>query len=84
MYILNVFFLFYCRSVWDFGWPYSNFIAKIADNADDLSHKFDNNSHRNSDAKELSESPNSKDVVSCLENVEIAYAIVPRVVASHR
>ncbi len=36
MYILNVFFLFYSISVWYFGWPHLNFIAKIAANADNL------------------------------------------------
>ncbi len=43
------------------------FIAKITDNADDLSHKFDNNARRSLDANESSESLEDKDVVPFLE-----------------
>ena len=84
MYILNVFFLFYSKCVWYFGWPHSNFVAMIAVNADDLSHDFDNNSCRSLDVNELSKSPHSKDVVPHLEEVNLAFAIVPRLVELHR
>ena len=83
MYILNVFFLFYSRSVCYFGWPHSNFIAKNADNGDNLSRKFENNSCRNLDANESSESPDNKVIVPHLEEVNLALIVFPRVVAPH-
>ncbi len=67
-----------------FGWSHSIFIAKIADNVDNLSCEFYNNSCRNSDDNKLSESPDDKDVVPHLEEVNLAFAIIPRVVALRR
>ena len=61
-----------------------NFISKIADNADDLSREFDNNSRRNADVNALSESTDDKAVVPHLEEVNLAFVIVPRVVALHQ
>ena len=84
MYILNEFFLFYSRSVWYFGWPHSNVIAKITDNAENHSRKFNNNACRNLDANESSKSLDNKDVVPFLEEVNIKFAVVPRVVAPCR
>ena len=47
---------------------------------DHLSHKFVNNSRRNFDANESLESPDDNDVVPHLEEVNLAFVIVLRVV----